>query len=126
MSMLSLEVNRLLGSALLDPDFVKHIFSADRAMVLQGFRLSPEERSIILASRANSFPELSRELTGTLATADQADIDARIELLKESLSVRSSPPMDIRAYVQQQVSAITSQMVSESQHDEVFYQKIAS
>jgi hypothetical protein len=126
MAMLSLEVNRFLGNALLDPDFLKHIFSADRAMVLQGFKLSPEERSTILASRANSLSELSQELTGTLAKADAADTDARIEWLKESLAVRSNPTMDIHAYVQQTVNAITSQMVSENQHEEVYYRKIAS
>jgi ribosome biogenesis GTPase A len=126
MAMLSLEVNRFLGNALLDPELMKRIFSVDRVMALQGFKLTPEERSTILASQAHSLPELSQELSGTLAKADIADTDARIEWLKESLSLRSSP-MDVYAYAQQKVNAITSKMVSETEHEEVYYyRRIAS
>ena len=126
MAMLSLEVNRFLGHALLDPEFHKRIFSTDRAIVLQGFKLSPEERSTILASQAHSLPELSRELTGTLAKADMADTDARIEWLKESLPLRNTPPMDVHVYVQRAINAITSQIAQDARHEEVYYRKIAS
>lgn len=126
MAMLSLEVNRFLGNALLDPELLKRVFSTDRAVALQGFKLSPEERSTILASRAHSLPELSRELTGTLAKADMADTDARIELLKESLPSRTPPPMDVHVYVQRAINALTSQMAQDAQHEEVYYKKLAS
>jgi hypothetical protein len=126
MAMLSLELNRLLGNAMLDPDFLRRVLSAERAVALQGFKLSSEERSTILASQACTLTDLSRELTGTLAKADIADADTKIDLLKQALPLRSAPPMDIHAYVQRAVNTITSQMAQDTQYEDVYLQQIAS
>lgn len=126
MAMLSLEVNRFLGSALMDSDFLKRVFSAERAVALQGFKLSPHERSTILASQAHTLPELSRELTATLAIADIADTDARISQLIDSLPSRNGPPMDVHTYVKRAVIAITSQIASDILYEDVYMQKTAS
>jgi hypothetical protein len=126
MAMLSLELNRLLGTAMLDSDFLRRVLSAERAVALQGFKLSPEERSTILASQACTLTELSRELTGTLARADIADADAKIDQLKQALPLRSAAPMDIHAYVQRAVNTITSHIAQDTQYEDVYLQQIAS
>ncbi len=129
MAMLSLELNRLLGCALLDPDFLRRVLSAERSVALQAFKLSPKERSTILASRANTLTELSRELTATLASADMADADARVDLLMQALPSRSTPSMDVHTYVQRAVDAITSKMATagpDTRFEELYMQKIAS
>ena len=126
MAMLSLELNRFLGNALLDPSFLKRVLSAERALALQGFKLSPEERSTILASQANTLTELSRDLTATLAKDDIADTDAKIDRVMRALPLRRTPPMDVHTYVQRAVNAITSQMAPDIQYEEVYLQKIAS
>ena len=70
MAMLSKEVNRFLGSALLDPSMLKCIFGGERAQVLQDFSLQPAERNAILASQARTLTELSRELIMSCAHRD--------------------------------------------------------
>lgn len=126
MAMLSLELNRFLGNAMLDPDFLKRVFSAERAIALQGFKLSPEERSTILASQAGTLTELSRELTATLAITDIADTDKKIDLLIQALPLRSSAQMDVHTYVRRAVNAITSQMAPDTQYEGAYLQKIGS
>ena len=92
MAMLSHEINRFLGNALLDPALLKCIFSNERARALQGFNLGPEERSTILASHARSLSELSRELTLTCATPDMADVNAGIDRFYQSLHTNVNQP----------------------------------
>ncbi len=129
MAMLSLEVNRLLGSALLDPDFLRRVFSAERAVALQSFGLSSQERSAILASQARTLKDLSRELMAKLATADMADADAGVGVLMQALPARNAPPMDVHTYVQRAVDVIASRMAPvapDAQYEELYLQKIAS
>jgi len=71
--MLSTEVNRLLGHALLDPGLLKAIFSPERATALQAFNLRPDERAAILASSARTLRQLSEGLLLTLSPHAQAD-----------------------------------------------------
>ncbi len=92
MAMLSYEINRFLGNALLDPALLKCIFSNERARALQGYNLGAEERSTILASHARSLSELSRELTLACATPDMADTNAGIDKFYQSLHANDRQP----------------------------------
>ena len=88
MATLSSEVNRFLGYALLDPEMARRIFNSDRAATLKDFNLLPEERATILASKARSLPELSRELVAALATSTPCDAEAEMDALRHSLRPR--------------------------------------
>ena len=66
MATLSYEMNRLLGSAALDPEFSAHILGSRRADAIRSFALSPQEAQAILLSRASTLPELAAELCAEL------------------------------------------------------------
>ncbi len=126
MAILSMELNRLLGSALLEPELLRRVLSAERSLVLQGYKLSTKERSALLASQAHTLTELSRELTATLSTADIADVDAQVDLLMQALPMCSTPAMDVHAYMSRAVDEITSHMVLDSQYEDLYMQRLAS
>jgi hypothetical protein len=63
---LSYEMNRLLGSAALDPELSASILGTRRADALQAYALSPQEAQAILISRASTLPELATELCAVL------------------------------------------------------------
>ncbi len=91
--MMSQEVNRLLGHALLDPALLNGIFSSDRAQVLQGYDLQPAEQYAILTSKAGSLAELSRELVSVCGTPDAlAETDAAIDRFYQSLHAGTHRP----------------------------------
>jgi hypothetical protein len=79
MAMLSPELNRFLGCALLDASMWQSIIGGNRVNVIQSFDLQPEERSRILTSTARTLPELSRELASEFALPDAADAEAEID-----------------------------------------------
>ncbi len=88
MAMLSQEVNRLLGSALLDPALLKCILGYERARGLQGFNLQPAEHDAILKSHAHTLTELSRELTMVCGLRDvAADTDAVVDQFYQSARI---------------------------------------
>ncbi len=63
---LSYEMNRLLGSAALDPELSANILGTRRADALQAYALSPQEVQVVLMSRASTLPELATELCAML------------------------------------------------------------
>lgn len=86
MAMLSQEVNRFLGNALLDPILLKTFFSNERARAMQGFNFQPSEQKTILASQACTLHELSRELTAACTVHDAAaESEAAIERFYRSM-----------------------------------------
>ena len=62
MAALSIEMNRLLGSALLDPILQGRIFSEGRADVLKGFSLSPHEYTVVMDSTARTLSDLASDV----------------------------------------------------------------
>ena len=113
MAMLSSEMNRFLGCALLDSRMLHSIFSGDRIKVLQGFNLLPEERSKILSSQAKTLPELSCELATALATPDMADAEAEIDRFYMSLHPASVTSFArIQGIVQRAINALPDAQVA--------------
>ena len=62
MADLSPEVNRLLGTALLDPDWCRQLLGPARLLAIQGFALTPAERRAILTSPATCLHELAADI----------------------------------------------------------------
>lgn len=85
--MLTQELNRFLGYALIDPSLMRQIFSSNRASAVSQYNLTPAERMLILSSTAQTLTELSRELCDTCARADAADADIGIRRIYQKLQV---------------------------------------
>jgi len=115
MAMLSQEVNRFLGSALLDPMFTKRLFSSERAGALQGFNFQPSERKTILTSQACTLQELSRELTAVCAIQDAAaECDAAVDRFYQSVHPGAKrAPIHMDVVAQRIISSLTSHQVAE-------------
>jgi hypothetical protein len=113
MAMLSPEMNRFLGCALLDSRMLQNIFSGDRFTTMQRFDLQPEERSRILASKAKTLPELSRELTAEFAVADVADAEAEIDHFYQSLHPSTTMSLaNIHSIVQRAINTLPDAQVA--------------
>lgn len=84
MMALSPEMNRLLGQALLDPELMKRLLSAERAKALREYGLLPQELGAVMASRASTLPELSREVCAACATP-VVDPEAQVQALYQSV-----------------------------------------
>jgi hypothetical protein len=107
MAMLSPEMNRFLGYALLDSRMLQSILSGDRITALQHFDLRPEEKSRILASKARTLPELSRDLTTEFAMPDMADAEAQIDHFYQSLHPSTNISLaNIQSIVQRAINAL--------------------
>ena len=104
MAMLSPEINRFLGHALLDPTLVKRIFSADRASALLDYNLLPEVSAMIMTSKACSLPELARELLATFAGSPSAEMETDTEKFYQSVH---NKPVSVR-----QVQAIAKKVIN--------------
>jgi hypothetical protein len=118
MTMLSPEVNRFLGRALLDPEMAKHIFNNERQVALKDFNLLPEERATILASKAQTLAELSHELLAALAVPAPADVDAEVETLQQSLRIPGRP-ISIRRVQAMAQRAATATAIATARHSAV-------
>ncbi len=59
---LSVEMNRLLGLALLDPRLQAQIFSEKRAEALRGFELSHHEHALLMNSQARTLADLASDI----------------------------------------------------------------
>jgi hypothetical protein len=57
------EINRLLGTALLDPDFQARVLSKQRVELLDQFELSRDERRAVLQSEARTLRDLAKDLS---------------------------------------------------------------
>lgn len=113
MAMLSPEMNRFLGCALLEPRMWQSIIGGDRASAMQSFNLRPEERSRILISKAKTLPELSRELAAEFALPDAADAEAEIDHFYQSL--HPSTATSIASYqgiVQRAINALPDAQIA--------------
>ena len=97
MSALSAEVNRLLGTALLDPDWCCRLLGEDRSQLIQGFALTQAEYVTIQKSSATSLHELVKDITEELNGAPtQLSLSVLSELyqadwLGEAQSLESTP-----------------------------------
>lgn len=117
--MLTQELNRFLGYALLDPRLMRQIFGGNRASAVSQFDLNPTERMLILSSTAQTLSELSRELCDTFARADAADADARIGQVYQQLQIPEYPSAArIRASVQHAISRLDA---AQTQHQAAGY-----
>jgi hypothetical protein len=85
--MLTHELNRFLGHALLDPGLMRQIFNGNRSSAVSQYDLTPAERMLVLSSTAQTLTELSRELCDTCAHADAADADIQIGQIYQKLQV---------------------------------------
>lgn len=59
---LSMEMNRLLGLLLLDPQLQAQFFGNTRAEALRDFRLSSREYALLMDSHARTLTELASEI----------------------------------------------------------------
>ena len=65
---LSPEANRLLGTALLDPDWCWQLLGPTRILAIQGFALTPAERRAILTSPATCLHELAADVLEAMSS----------------------------------------------------------
>lgn len=108
MAILSQEVNRFLGSVLLDPMLTKCLFSNDRASALHGFNFQPSERKTILTSQARTLQELSRELASACAIQDvAAEYDAAVDRFYQSVHPGAKrTPIHMEAVAQRIINSL--------------------
>jgi hypothetical protein len=90
-AMLTQELNRFLGHALLDTSLARQIFGGNRASAVSQYDLTPAECRLILSSTAQTLTELSRELCDTFVRADAADVDVCIGRMYQKLQVPEYP-----------------------------------
>lgn len=64
---LSMEMNRLLGLLLLDPQLQAQFFGDTRAETLRGFRLSGREYALLMDSQARTLAELASDICAGMA-----------------------------------------------------------
>lgn len=91
MALLSMELNRFLGKALLDPRLSHQILNGNRAAAMQDFGFAPGEFRAILQSKARSLADLSRELSAVFASPDTADAEMQVERVYQTLQLRKRP-----------------------------------
>jgi hypothetical protein len=115
MAILSQEVNRFLGNALLDPSLLKSILSGERARALQGFNLQPTECTTILLSQARTLPELSRELTVSCGLQNRVmETDVVIDRFYKSVHAGTKrTPIHMEAVAQSIINALPAQPVAD-------------
>ena len=65
---LSIEMNRLLGLALVDPQLQAQIFSEKRADALRSFGLSHHEHSRLMNSQARTLADLASDICAKIAS----------------------------------------------------------
>ena len=70
MAALSIEMNRLLGSALLDPYLQARIFGEARADVLKGYALSQQEFALVMDSKAHTLTDLAMDICANINSAN--------------------------------------------------------
>lgn len=111
MAMLSPEIDRFLGQALLDAALARHVFSVERAKALSGYNLLPEVSATIMASKAHTLPELARELWAAFAVSVPADAEGEVERFYQTVHAThaSDKPISIR-----QVQAIAQKVINQS------------
>ncbi|HEY3288489.1 MAG TPA: hypothetical protein VGK87_00025 [Anaerolineae bacterium] len=115
MMTLSLEVNRFLGSVLLDPTLMKSFFSNDRARAMQGFNFQPAERHAIMVSHARTLHELSHELSSSCGKVDiHAESDAAIDRFYQSVHPGTKrTPIHMEAVAQRVINSLPGQQAAE-------------
>jgi hypothetical protein len=117
MAMLSIELNRFLGTALLDPRVMRQVFGSNRTVALQGFGFTPSETAAILSSKAQSLADLSGELTAKFAQPDGADADMQVEYAYQSLHLHERPATaQFQKMVQRVIGALDDSSQVEAVH----------
>jgi hypothetical protein len=97
---LSLEVNRLLGEALLDEGARRRLLGPDRAAALASYHLTRAERKVLLSSKARSLPDLARDCGTALGNREpEADIPTA-DTLVHSYGIKQMPHGFVRGTIE--------------------------
>ncbi len=123
MTIMSMELNRFLGKALLDPYLLRQIFNGNRAAAVQDFGFALGECQAILSSQARSLADLSRELSTAFARPDAADAEMEVERMYQALQLRERP---ITAQYHKVVQRAIGALDAESQQAEAVRLRMAS
>ena len=123
MALLSTELNRFLGKALLDPRLLQQILNGNRAAAMQDFGFTPVECQAILQSKAHSITDLARELSSSFASPDVNDAETQVERVYQNLQLRERP---ITAHYQKIVQRAIGALDAESNQAEAGRMLMAS
>jgi hypothetical protein len=112
MAMLSMELNRFLGKALLDPSMLQQILNGNRAAAMQDFGFAPSECQAILQSKAHSLADLSRELSVAFAKPETSDAETQVERVYQTLQLRERPITgQYQKIVQRALNALDAELI---------------
>ena len=123
MAVLSIEMNRFLGKALIDPRLLQQVLNGNRVAAMQGFSFAPAEYHAIMSSKAKSIVDLSRELCAKVMLPAAADAEMEVERAYQTLQLRERPmaaqyqkvvqrALDAYGIEPQQAEAVSIRMVS--------------
>lgn len=99
-NVLSREVNRLLGDALLDAGMRQQLLGPDRASALSGYKLTRTERRAVLGSKARSLSELACDCATALGQPNEEPSVPSVDTLCRNYGINQVPTSFIRGAIE--------------------------